>query len=69
MSVSPANQLVTLGGGKLVVCVRQQVSAALRNLSLFSAASHRLFCARQTAMDERASLCVLDRRARVHCDT
>ena len=29
---------------------------------LFSAASQRLFCARQTAMDERASLCV-------RCDT
>ena len=26
MSVSPANQLVTLGGGELVTCVRQRTS-------------------------------------------
>ena len=26
MSVSPANQLVTLGGGKLVTCVRQRTA-------------------------------------------
>ena len=35
MSVSPANQLVTLGGGELVTCVRQRTSMdAIAKVSL-----------------------------------